>query len=121
MRGLKVLFVVRFVYERCVWQTWQRPTLPRLETKYHWRRGVSRPSSEWDRVQPPRCNHQVSKAQRSRMLGFSGACDTNEKLGFVSVLRVFRAWRPVEPLGRPKAVAERAPRLALPSQGGVRA
>ena len=40
-------------------QTWQRPTLPRLKTKYHRRRGVSRPSSEWDRVQPPRHNHQV--------------------------------------------------------------
>lgn len=43
------------------WQTWQRPTLPRLETKYHRRWGVSRPSSEWDRVQPPRHSHQVSK------------------------------------------------------------
>src|SRR6478736_3844010 len=41
-------------------QTWQRPTLPRLETKYHRRWGVSRPSSEWDRVQPPRHSHQVS-------------------------------------------------------------
>ena len=40
-------------------QTWQRPTLPCLKTKYHRRRGVSRPSSEWDRVQPPRHNHQV--------------------------------------------------------------
>ena len=45
----------------CAWQTWQRPTLPRLETKYHQRWGVSRPSSEWDRVQPPRNNHQVSE------------------------------------------------------------
>src|SRR5262249_314303 len=44
--------------------TWQRPTLPRLKTKYHRRRGVSRPSSEWDRVQPPRYNHQVSKEVR---------------------------------------------------------
>jgi hypothetical protein len=43
------------------WQTWQRPTLPRLETKYHRRWGVSRPSSEWDRVQPPRHSHQVGK------------------------------------------------------------
>src|SRR4030095_713670 len=41
------------------WKTWQRPTLPRLETQYHWRRGFSRPSSEWDRVQAPRNNHQV--------------------------------------------------------------
>src|SRR5690606_25387567 len=46
----------------CVWQTWQRPTLPRLETKYHQRWGVSRPCSEWERVQPPRHNHQVGKA-----------------------------------------------------------
>lgn len=47
----------------CVLQTWQRPTLPRLETKYHWRWGVSRPCSEWERVQPPRDNHQVGKTQ----------------------------------------------------------
>ena len=45
----------------CVLQTWQRPTLPRLETKYHQRWSVSRPSSEWDRVQPLRHNHQVGK------------------------------------------------------------
>jgi hypothetical protein len=47
----------------CVLQTWQRPTLPRLKTKYHRRWGVSRPCSEWERVQPPRQNHQVGKAQ----------------------------------------------------------
>ena len=29
------------------WKTWQRPTLPRLKTQYHWRGGVSRPSSGW--------------------------------------------------------------------------
>ena len=34
----------------CSLQAWQRPTLPRLETEYHWRWGVSRPSSGWDRV-----------------------------------------------------------------------
>jgi hypothetical protein len=45
----------------CVWQTWRRPTLPRLETKYHWRWSVSRPSSEWDRVQPLRHDHQVGE------------------------------------------------------------
>ena len=45
----------------CVWQTWQRPTLPRLETKYHQRWSVSRPSSECDRVQPLRQNHQVGE------------------------------------------------------------
>ena len=47
----------------CDLQTWQRPTLPRLKTKYHRRWGVSRPCSEWERVQPPRQNHQVGKAQ----------------------------------------------------------
>ena len=45
----------------CVLQTWQRLTLPRLKTKYHQRWSVSRPSSEWDRVQPLRHNHQVSE------------------------------------------------------------
>lgn len=57
----------RYVNEKiycCVLQTWQRPTLPRLETKYHWRWGVSRPCSERERVQPPRDNHQVGKTQR---------------------------------------------------------
>jgi hypothetical protein len=48
----------------CVSQTWQRPTLPRLKTKYHRRWGISRPCSEWERVQPPRHNHQVSEAQQ---------------------------------------------------------
>jgi hypothetical protein len=54
-----------------LWQTWQRPTLPRLETKYHRRWGISRPSSEWDRVQPPRNNHQVGK--RVKQTGLSQA------------------------------------------------
>src|SRR5262245_37969496 len=45
----------------CALQTWQRLTLPRLETKYHQRWGVSRPCSEWERVQPPRHNHQVGE------------------------------------------------------------
>lgn len=49
------------VHITCPWQTWQRLTLPRLETKYHQRWSVSRPSSEWDRVQPLRHNHQVGK------------------------------------------------------------
>ena len=49
-------------------QTWQRPTLPRLKTKYHWRWSVSRPSSEWDRVQPLRHNHQVSREVRMKIL-----------------------------------------------------
>ena len=50
---------------------WQRPTLPRLETKYHRRWGVSRPSSEWDRVQPPRHSHQADEAVRYNFLVFS--------------------------------------------------
>src|SRR5262249_9788592 len=47
------------------WKTWQRPTLPRLETKYHRRRGISRPSSGWDRVQRPRYDHQVVRSENS--------------------------------------------------------
>jgi hypothetical protein len=68
----KVIFVSHFGlrvflrFECCVWQTWQRPTLPRLKTKYHRRWGVSRPCSEWERVQPPRHDHQVGKAQHLR-------------------------------------------------------
>src|SRR3954453_9452617 len=45
----------------CGWRTWRRPTLPRLKTQYHWRGGVSRPSSGWDRVRAPRCDHQVDQ------------------------------------------------------------
>ena len=41
------------------WKTWRRPTLPCLETQYHGRWGISRPSSGWDRVQAPRQSHQV--------------------------------------------------------------
>ena len=64
----------RFVSEKisCVSQTWQRLTLPRLETKYHQRWSVSRPSSEWDRVQPLRHNHQVGeKHVREAGLGWA--------------------------------------------------
>ncbi len=57
------------VFLSCVLQTWQRPTLPRLKTKYHRRWGVSRPCSEWERVQPPRQNHQVGKAQDLPLAG----------------------------------------------------
>src|SRR5690606_14613675 len=59
---LRPLWCVCVEFFTCVLQTWQRPTLPRLETKYHWRWGVSRPCSEWERVQPPRYNHQVDRA-----------------------------------------------------------
>lgn len=55
-----------WILATCALQTWQRPTLPRLETKYHQRWSVSRPSSEWDRVQPLRHNHQVGKAHVAR-------------------------------------------------------
>jgi hypothetical protein len=40
---------------------WRRPTLPCLEAQYHGRCGVSRPSSEWDRVGHPRHDHQANK------------------------------------------------------------
>ncbi len=60
----------RFEEVSCVWQTWRRPTLPRLETKYHRRWGVSRPCSAWERVQPPRHNHQVGQTHDFREAGF---------------------------------------------------
>src|SRR5690606_33432436 len=40
---------------------WRRPTLPCLETKYHRRSLVSRPSSRWDRVGHRRYGHQAMK------------------------------------------------------------
>jgi hypothetical protein len=48
--------------------TWRRPTFPCLETQYHGRCGVSRPSSGWDRVGHPRCDHQVGRTSRSGVL-----------------------------------------------------
>ena len=63
--------IVKEKISTCVWQTWQRPTLPRLETKYHQRWSVSRPSSEWDRVQPLRHNHQVGKTHVIREAVYS--------------------------------------------------
>ncbi len=55
----------RYVEEisNCVLQAWQRPTLPHLKMQYHWRWGVSRPSSGWDRVGAPRWGHQAGEAQ----------------------------------------------------------
>ena len=50
-------------YSNCVLQAWQRPTLPHLKMQYHWRWGVSRPSSGWDRVGAPRWGHQAGEAQ----------------------------------------------------------
>ena len=45
------------------WRTWRRPTLPRLETQYHRRCRLSRPSSEWDRVGQRRYGHQVGEGR----------------------------------------------------------
>ena len=47
-------------------QTWRRPALPPLGGQYPGRGGVSRPGSEWSRVGPPRCDHQVGAAARER-------------------------------------------------------
>ncbi len=52
-------------------KTWRRPTLPRLETQYHGRWGISRPSSGWDRVQAPRHGHQVVEATHFVSSGIS--------------------------------------------------
>ena len=37
---LEKVFVVKRISFGCVLQAWQRPTLPHLEMKYHWRWGV---------------------------------------------------------------------------------
>lgn len=92
----------------CVLQTWQRPTLPRLKTKYHRRWGVSRPCSEWERVQPPRQNHQVGKAQDLLPAGANFNREAGEVFDFFCFEHVF--WRFVHLPGafcsaRPKAVA----------------
>ena len=57
---------------KCASKTWQRPTLPRLETKYHRRRGFSRPSSEWDRVRTPRHGHQVIEKHSPLAINLGG-------------------------------------------------
>ena len=77
-------------HANCPGQTWQRPTLPRLRTKYHRRWSVSRPGSEWDRVQPLRHSHQVGAGQF--------AC---EKLGRDRRHRFGWAWsmRTIKPIG----------------------
>ena|GEM_PF-3595540 len=49
----------------CLLQASQRPTLPRLKTKYHWRWGDLRPSSGWDRVWTPRQSHEAGERQIS--------------------------------------------------------
>ncbi len=59
----------------CPSKAWRRPTLPRLKTQYHRRGGFSRPSSGWDRVGPPRYDHQVARdvgAARWRVLSSGG-------------------------------------------------
>ena len=65
-------------FKQCTWQTWQRLTLPHLKMKYHQRWGVSRPSSEWDRVQPPRHNHEVDKVHCVLRSWFSFPCNPHQ-------------------------------------------
>lgn len=106
----------RLFYISCALQTWQRPTLPRLKTKYHGRRGVSRPCSERERVQPPRHNHQVGKAQLCCF----------EKLAGVSLFsffeHVFRSLPAADACGthtgqRPSPIVWRAVRSAIGASG----
>ena len=70
----------------CSLQAWQRPTLPRLETKYHWRWGDLRPSSRWDRVWTPRQSHQAGEEQRRERVARS-----EQRRGEVW-LSTFRYW-----------------------------
>ena len=89
------------------WKTWQRPTLPRLETKYHRRRGFSPSSSGWDRVFRPRHNHQVIQNQRAP-LSRGQSDETREREPFnQGLIRKFlkvhrrlriRALKPIEQL-----------------------
>src|SRR6056297_2723122 len=74
--GLAVLFAPSGVYGAFVsslrdtfwclgfYQVWRRPTLPRLETQYHWRDGTYRPGSGWDRVFCSCYDHQTGKNPR---------------------------------------------------------
>lgn len=82
----------------CILQTWQRPTLPCLKTKYHWRRNVSRPSSEWDRVQAFRHNHQVGKkhkiTEKLYILPIITVCTVFQSIYFtLRVSRIPGTWR----------------------------
>ena len=76
MKGISVDALVRKVLDfpgasfLCPLQAWQRPTLPRLKTKYHWRWGDLRPSSRWDRVWTPRQSHQAGEGQRDEHMKF---------------------------------------------------
>ena len=70
----------------CISQTWQRPTLPRLETKYHQRWSVSRPSSEWDRVQPLRHDHQVSERHVVREAGYERLASRDWRIACLAAL-----------------------------------
>ena len=51
----------------------RRPTLPRLETQYHGRWGVSRPCSGWERVYQPRDGHRATGPD-PRMNGVMMGC-----------------------------------------------
>lgn len=107
-------------------QTWQRPTLPRLETKYHWRWGVSRPCSERERVQPPRDNHQVGKTQQSSCFHMSVVSRSWEACASFNLTRLSltgpfaclardRAWQPYRTLVR--RASWRGPSGALRASG----
>ena len=74
------------VFSLCSLQAWQRPTLPRLKTKYHWRWGDLRPSSRWDRVWTPRQSHQAGEEQRDEhiLFGANGASPKRADLQFAN-------------------------------------
>ena len=102
--------------------TWRRPALPPLGGQYPGRGAVSRPSSEWGRVGPARCDHQVERGvqdqrteirgQRSEDAGgdpgaeHPGLTLSREALGKGSEVRCRRAEvrRRSRPLGRGRPV-----------------
>ena len=55
--------------------TWRRPALPPLGGQYPGRGAVSRPSSEWGRVVPARCDHQVEPEVRCCIEPFGSTLD----------------------------------------------
>ena len=65
----------------------RRPTLPPLVRQYHGRWGVSRPSSGWDRVWPPRDGHRATGPGPGRVSIGDGWLACGALCGCGSVLR----------------------------------
>ena len=114
--------------------TRRRPTVPRLETQYHGRWGLSRPSSGWDRVlipppwPPGRRSHAAAPpgVGGGRRGALGSWCARAGALACVCVPRFDPARRPPRPRGAWMAAAhgasgrsgQRAPRPPVSSRSG---